>query len=264
MLTAEPATSSLENPAAIAVVERESMSLYERVRTLAVQDQETYDLSVELYKTALALEKEVHRVHDPVCTHWDKIHADACALRKKDLDKTIEAKKLAKHKGDTWSMEQERIRQENERRIQEEARKKAEEEARILREAQEAERRRLAKQEEEERIRLAAEAEDYGATHEQVTEILETPIARIEPVPYIAPAEIKHVAPPTFNKAPGFSARWAYSGKQVNFHTLVKAAAENPYFMQFLQPNESAINAQARSAKDLFQLPGYTLEKRRV
>lgn len=249
---------------AIRSVSQESLSLYGKVRALVVVDQETHDLAVDLYKAALAVEKAVHAAHDPVCTHWDKLHAEACANRKRDLDKTIEAKKLAKFKGDAWEMEQERIRLEAERKLQEEARRKAEEEARIAREAAEAERKRLAAEEEAQRLRLAEEAEQAGATSEQVTEILTTPLAMPEVEEYIPEPVIMPTVAPMFQKSAGFAPRWNYSSKVVNLAELVKAAANQPHFLQYLQPNESAINALARASKDAFSLPGCQLEKRRV
>lgn len=256
--------NKIEDEAAIAKVSNESVSLYDKVKTLVVKDQESYDLSVNFYKAALAVEKAVHAAHDGVCEHWNRLWKQATENRKADLDKVTEAKKLAKSKGDSWAMEQERLRLEAERKAQEEARRIQAEQERIAREAAEAERKRLEAIEEEERLRLAAEAEASGATKEQVTEILEAPLYIPEPEPYIPPPVVMPTIAPSFQKAAGFAPRWNYSGKQVNFSELVKSAAANPHFMQYLEPNESAINALARASKDAFSLPGYVLDKKRV
>jgi len=247
-----------EEETAIAKATQDSVSLLGQVQALVVTDQQTHDLAVDLYKASLSLEKAVHGAHDPVCDHWHKLWKGACANRQVDLDKVVEAKKLAKDKYDTWELEQERIRQEEERRKQEEALRKQ-------RETEEAERQRLAKLEEEERLRLAANAEELGATAEQVNDILEGPISIPEVEAYVPPEPppLPTVAP-TFKKAAGVSARWAYSVRVTDLIALIKAAAVSPHLAGFLQPNESALNAIARSQKDAFSLPGCTLEKRRV
>jgi hypothetical protein len=255
----------VQEETAIAKVSHESMTIYDKAKVLIVSDQLTYNLATELYKAALDIEKQVHAAHDPVCEHWHKLHKQATTNRDADLSKVVEAKKLFKSKAAAWQDEQERIRREEERRLQEEARRKAEEEARIAREAAEAERKRLAAIEEEERLRLAAEAEAQGATQEQVTEILETPLAIPEPEPFFVqePTPLPTVAP-TYQKAAGFSVRMNYSAVVVDINELIRAAATNKHFAQYLIPNQSAINALAKATKDAFSLPGCALKKERV
>lgn len=256
---------SQENQA-IAKTSRDSVTLYDKVIALVVKDQATYDFSVELYQSSLALEKAVHEAHDPVCDHWFALHKQATSNRKADLDKVIEAKKLAKSKGDTWFLEQERIRQEEERRLQEEARRKAEEEARIAREAAEAERKRLEAQEEEDRLRLAQQAEQEGASADEVQAILDTPL----PIPEVIPEPVSPepaVLPtlaPTAQKSAAMVGRWNYKGVVANLAQLVQAAAKDAHYLQYLQANQQAIDALARGAKDNFSLPGCKLDKRRV
>jgi hypothetical protein len=249
---------------AIAKVKQESLSILDRAKALIVKDQASYNLATELYKAALAVEKAADDAHDPVVSHWHELHKSAVAAKKSDKDLATQAKTIAKSKASAWQDEQERIRLAEERRLQEEARKKAEEEARILREAQESERKRLAAIEEEERLRLALEAKQFGATEEQVTEILDVPIHIPEPEPIIAAPVVMPTVAPTFEKASGFTVRWSYSAKIVNLAELVRAAATNPHFMQYIQAQEQAINALARASKEAFSLPGCSLEKRRV
>lgn len=251
---------------ALAKVSQESGSIYDQVKTLVVNDQKSYDLASRLYDIALELEKQVHAAHDPVCDHWHELHSKACASRKADLDKVVDAKKLAKSKAATWADEQERIRLAEEQHLQEKERKRQEEAARIAREAEVAERKRLAVIEEEERLKLAAEAEASGATTEQVTEILETPLPIPEPeVAYVAPATpVTPTVAPTFKKAARVSGRWNYSANFLVIKELVKAAASNDFFLQYLQFNEMTINALARASKDEFKLPGCSLKKVRV
>ncbi len=250
---------------AIAKASQDSVSIYGQVQSLTVTDQQSYNLMVDLNKAAREIEKAVHAAHDPVCDHWNKMHKDATAARDRDLGKVVEAKRLSKSKYDAWEMEQERIRLAEERRLQEEARRKAEEEARIAREAAEAERKLLAAIEEEERLRLAQEAEQSGATKEQVTEILEAPLYVPEPEPIIAAPVVMPTVAPTFQKAAGVAARWNYSAIGVNILETIRAAAANPAaYAECLTWNQKAINGKATSQKDAFNVPGCKLDKRRV
>lgn len=250
---------------ALAKVAQESVSILDRVKALIVKDQETYNLATDLYKAALAVEKAADEAHDPVISHWHGLHKAAVAAKKSDKDLATQAKTIAKQKAAAWQDEQERIRLEEERRLQEEARRKAEEEARIAREAAEAEAKRQREAEEAERIRLAEEAEKAGATADQITEILDKPLSEPEPIPDFTPAPVvMPTVAPTFQKASGFTVRYAYSAKFLNLSALIQAAAVNTHFAQYLEFNEKAINALARSSQDNFSLPGCALDKRRV
>lgn len=255
----------MEEETAIAAVSKESVSIYNQVQALQVVDQRTHDIMHGLYEASKAIEKAVHEAHDPVCEHWHKMHKQATAAREADLGKVTIAKKESRRRVDAWEMEQERLRLEAERKAQEEARRIAEEQARIAREAAEAERRRIEAEEEAERLRLAEDAEASGATAEEVTEILATPLYEapvIVPEP-VAPVVMPTVAP-TFQKAAGFAARWNYSANMNSVKEMAKAAAANDHFLQYLQFNEKAVNALARATKDAFSLPGCTLKKERV
>lgn len=251
---------------AIVKAQRESVNLYDQVKELTVTDQGSHDLMVDLYKAAAAMEKSLNEAHGPVCDFWYRKWKRATDDRKNDLDKVVEAKKLAKQKYDSWEMEQKRLDEERERKIQEEARRKAEEAARIAREAAEAERKRLEAQEQEDRLRLAEQAKSEGANDEEVNAILDTPLPIPEPViaiPEPEPVVLPTVAP-SFAKASGVAARWNYSAVCTDLSALVKAAAANPFFLQYIEPNVKAINGLAKTSKDAFQLAGCSLKKERV
>jgi hypothetical protein len=248
-------------------VETKSIALRDQAKAIVVRDQETHDAAAELYLGLSALEKEINAVHDPAISAAHASHKAALAAKAKSADPVAEAKKIIKPKITAWEDEQERIRQELERKAREEAQRKADEEARIAREAAEAEYRRLAAIEEEERLRLAAEAERAGATEEQVAEILETPITTElnEPlIPYIPPPVIMPTIAPIFKKTAGFTSRVAYSAEVVDLNELIRVAAGNRFFAQYLQVNQTAINNLARASKEAFTLPGCRLIKERV
>lgn len=257
-------TEQIKEETAIMKVSRQAVGLCDQVTALIVCDQKSYTSATDLYKALIAMEKEIEETHKKVIENWYKKHKEAVADRDKDLKPVVAAKILVKSKAADYQDEQERIRREAERKAQEEARRIAEEQARIAREAAEAERKRLAAIEEEERLRLAAEAEASGATQEQVTEILDAPMPIPEPEVFIPEPVIVPTVAPTYEKAAGFSVRWKYSARVVNITELIKAASTNSYLAGYLQVNEGAVNALARSQKDAFRLPGCELRKERV
>lgn len=250
---------------AIIKVKRESISILDRAKALIVNDQQSYNLATDLYKAALAVEKAADAAHDPVIAHWHDLHKTACANKRADKDLATQAKVLAKSKAAKWQDEQEQIRLAEERLLQEIARKQAEEAARVAREAAEAESKRLREQEEAERLRIAEEAERMGATKEEVTEILETPLMEIAPEPIPEPVYVPPpTVAPTYVKAQGFTVRWNYSAQCTDMMALIKAAAVNPVLAMYLAPNGKMLNQVARSQKEAFKVPGCELKKERV
>lgn len=246
-------------------VQTKALSLRDRAVSIIVKDQETHDVAAELYLGLTALEKEINAVHDPAISASHAAHKAALAAKAKSADPVAEAKKIIKPKIMDWEAEQERIRQELERKAREEAQRKADEEARIAREAAEAEARRIAAEDEAARLALAQQAEESGATAEQVNEILETPVLDVpEPAPYVAPQIVMPTVAPTYKKTAGFTSRTAYSAEVANLNELIKAAAGNPFFAQYLEVNQTAINNLARASKEAFSLPGCRLIKQRV
>ena len=213
---------------AVVQVETKALSLRDQARAIIVKDQVAHDAATELYLGLSALEKEINAVHDPAISAAHAAHKAALAAKGKSADPVAEAKKIIKPKITAWEQEQERIRQELERKAREEA----------------------AKREEEARLALAVEAEKMEAPPEVVEQILATPLPT--PAPVVAP---------TFQKTKGFTSRPNYSCSVVNLQELVKAAAANPNLLCYLQPNEVALGALARSMKDAFTLPGCKLIK---
>jgi hypothetical protein len=259
-------TKAVKTETALLAVQRQSATICQQVNALVVRDQTSYSQAVELYQALLKLEKEIKATHEPVIQNWYGKHKAAVADRDKDLVPVQSAKTLAKGKASTWQAEQDRIRAEAERQARIRAEAEAREAQRIAREAAEAEAKRLADLAEAERLRQAEEAEAAGASVEQITEILDAPIAapKAEDV-YVPPQEtvIPTIAR-TYEKPKGFSTRVVYSANLINKMELIKAAAANPFFSQYLDWNESAINKLASASKEAFSLPGCSLSKRNV
>jgi hypothetical protein len=52
-----------------------------------------------------------------------------------------------------------------------------------------------------------------------------------------------------------------YSAELTSLAVLVKAAAADARLLPFLQANMTAVNAAARSQKEMFNVPGFRLKK---
>ena len=69
-------------------------------------------------------------------------------------------------------------------------------------------------------------------------------------------------AEPTFFKRADVLTVTTYTAEVSDFAVLVKAAAQNPVLLGYLEPNMVALNASARSQKDLLNIPGVKLLSR--
>lgn len=118
---------------------------------------------------------------------------------------------------------------------------------------EQAERDRLAREEaqkqaQEDLLQQAIDAEERG---EDADEVLAQPV-------YAVPVVTQVQSQP---KIAGKVSKTTYSARVTNLMLLVKAVAEGKAPIQSLQPDESFINAQARSFKDGFSIPGCELQK---
>jgi hypothetical protein len=66
------------------------------------------------------------------------------------------------------------------------------------------------------------------------------------------------IAPPTLEKMPGGSVSKLYRGRVDNLMELVKAVAEGKASIEYLAPNEAALNNEARARKSTMDIPGVT------
>lgn len=121
----------------------------------------------------------------------------------------------------------------------------------ITRFAQEEERKRLAleaklrDQQAREQARLeerARKAEEAG-NEAKAEEIL----SRIPAVPVVVAGSVR---------PEGIGMRTTWKAEVVDFHALVKAAAEDPTYLAYLKPDEQALNAAARALKKAGRVAG--------
>jgi len=216
---------------AIEQVQTGVMSLTEQVHSIQVIDQQTFDYASDLLNAVVKrLRRQIAEHHDPLIksahTNW-KMNIEA----KQRLDAPLDgAERMLKDKIGAWLRVQEQIRQAIQRTLEADAQKKAE----------------------EEQLARAASLITQGAEQEVVEAELEKPVV----VEQVARAE------PTFFKRPDVGTVTTYSAEVFDFAALVKAAAQNPMLMGYLEPNMVALNAAARSQKDLMSVPGVKLLSR--
>lgn len=199
-----------------------------KAEALVVDTDAAYEAAAEFLKDCKALQKEiVSTLKDPI-EKANAAHKALTKMRKDHLAPLEQAERLVKGKMGAFVEAQERQAREEERRRQEEARKA----------------------EEERRLQEAAEAEARGDTAEAEA-IVDAPI--VPPPPAPAPAK---------PKAEGVSTVKRYSAEVVDIRTLVNAAAQNEHLLQYLLPNEKALNALARSVGESMNVPGVRVKVR--
>ena len=198
----------------------------EEATNLTIVDQQTYDSAAGLNLELARLEKEIKEGYREIKEATDKAHKTAVATEKRYLDPVQRARQLVSQKIGTWDREQREIQQRLEREAQEAARKTAE--------------------------RLAAETakalEKQGASKETVERVRANP----EPLPAA-------VVPQTYEKSKKVSVVDAYSCDCFDLFDLAKAIVNGEVSLEYIQPNQSALDTRARSDKTTFSLPGCRL-----
>jgi len=201
--------------------EQTGLTVRDEAQAIQIIDQASYDLAAEKFRAAAALEKQILDYHAPLKQKAHEAHKAICTAENTLLTPVRQAKQALSRSIGEWDAEQDRIRLAEQRRLEEEARRRAEEEA----------------------LANAVEVELSGGDVDEVETVLSSPLA----MPKIQAA-------PTYQKS--VSTRENWSAEVVSLHALVKAAAANPAYLCYLQANESALGAAARSQKKLFSVPG--------
>ena len=205
-------------------LKQEALTVVQRATLVKITDQTSYDsaavLLTECIKPMRARWKEYwETLREPAYRAYQGI-----MTKFNDGDKPLEqAERVVKQAISAWDIEQERIRQELQRKAQEEA-EDAEAEA---------------------RLRAAIVAEQSGASEQEVTAIVETPVMVVAP-----PVE------PVYVKASGISRRANWKAKVVDFKALVKAVAAGKVPLEYLLPNDAALNARAKADKGTLNIAG--------
>jgi hypothetical protein len=224
----------VDNPRVVQVTEQ-AMTWPEKARALAVTDQASYELAANTLKGIKALRSEVDAAFDPIVKSAFDAHKTAVAQKRKAEAPLTEAESIIKRSLSDYSIEQERLRQEEQRKRDEIARR--EEEDRRLAEAA------LMEREGQEFGDAALVAEAHALIEQPVTAVTAAPLPKAIPT------------------VQGISHRMTYSAEVTSLAALVKHIAQYPNLLPLLKVDQTALNAQARSLKESLSLPGVRLVK---
>ncbi len=205
-------------------IKQEALTVVEQAKIVKITDQESYDVACTL------LLEQIKPFRKRWLEYWSAVKNPAWAayqaIQKKftEGDKPLEeAERQVKLEISRWDAEQEKIRQELQRKAEQEARQA----------------------EEEERLRLATMAEESGATEEEVSAIVDTPVTAVAP-----PVER------TYQKASGIATRENWKAKVTDVKKLCVAIAKGTVPPNYVLPNESVLNARAKADKGTLNIPG--------
>lgn len=213
-------------------LKQEALTVVQQAALVKIVDQQTYDSAASLLLEQIIPFRK--RWED----YWETLRVPAYSAYQAVLSKFNEGDKPAeqaerqvKSAIRQWDDEQERIRQAEQRKAQEEAEH----------------------QEREERLAAAVVAEQSGAAKEQVNAILEAPVAVVA-----APVQ------PTYAKASGVSGRDNWKCVVTNLKDLCKAIGAGKVPVNYVEPNDSVLNARARADQDTMNIPGCMAKNERI
>lgn len=146
-------------------VEQKSLTIIEQAKAIKVYDADSYILAGNMFKSLSDMLKEIDAAFDENISMWNKGHKAAVAKKKNYYEPVDTGRRAVKKLMSDYDLEQERIRQAEQRRLEEIARK----------------------EEEERRLQEAILAEESGQK-EEAQAILEEPV-------YVAPVVVAKTTP---------------------------------------------------------------------
>lgn len=188
---------------------------------LEITDESTADRASRCLVTVKELQSQADESFDPIIKKAYEAHREAIAQKKRIVEPLEQATATLKTKLGSWLEEERRRIEDEQRRLQAEADHRAAEQ----REAE------------------IEEAEVSGATTEEIEVLAQAPLA-VAPVLRTVP------------KLNGVSARQLWLAQVTDLQALVKFIAQNPQYLNLVQPNTTAINALARTLRSAAQIPG--------
>jgi hypothetical protein len=201
----------------------------EQARALTIADASGYARARELLLDIKALQHEVDAAFDPIITDANRAHKTACAQKRQAEAPLVEAETILKRGMSAYHVEQERLRQVEQRRLEEEAR--IAEEARRLEEA------------------AALELEGHRTDNAELVADAHALIAQ----PITAPPVL---AAKTTPKIAGISHRENWGATLLSLRALIRFVAAHPEYENLLSYNVAAGNALARSLKTNLKVDG--------
>lgn len=210
-------------------VTAEALAWPERARSLQVSDAATYTAAAETLQAIKALRGRIAETFDPHIKRAHEAHRALCREKNDAEAPLLEAETIIKRTLADYNAEQERLRREEERRLQE-----------------------IARQEEEARRLEAAAALEREAVATDSPELLYEAIQTLETPQPVAPVAL----PKTTPKVSGIVHRESWSARVISPIALIRFVAQHPEHINLLTPNQTALNALARSMKQNLKIDG--------
>lgn len=205
-------------------LKQEALTVVQHSQSIAIIDQLTYnEASSLLLEQIIPFRKKWSDYWAPLRkAAWD--NHKAVMQKYNDGDAPAEqAERIVKIKLRIWDEQQ--------RKIEEESQRKAQEAAEAL--------------EREERLKAAVIAEQSGASNDEVTDIMDAPVAVVA-----APVA------PAYQRALGISQRKHWTARCTDIKKLCLAVAKGQVSPEYVLPNMTALNARAKADKQTMNIPG--------
>ena len=220
----------------IEVVKAEVLPIPQQAQMIVVKDQGSLSKANEFFLVIRGLRKKIADTFDPIISKAHAAHKEALSQKSQIEAPLVVAEKWLNGQVTTYHQEQEKKRREEEELSRQKAIK------------EEMERR---KKEEDERLTQAAELEAAGATEEAEALIAETVEEIEKPLEvYVPPPETPRV------KLEGATVKTFWSAEITDLKSLCRAVADGKCPIAYIEPNMTALNAQARSLKKEMNIPG--------
>lgn len=194
----------------------------DQAKAIAIIDDASLQRGNELLLTVKDIRKKIAETFDPIISKAFQAHRAAVGAKKDAEAPLVEAEGILKPSIARYVAERERKRREKEERQRKEAERIAQEQA----------------------LAAAVEAEEAGASEQEVQAIVEAPV-------YVSPP----VTPPA-PKLSGVSIRKVVKFEVMDLRALVKAVAAGQVPIEAIQANTTVIGAQARSLRTSLRWPG--------
>lgn len=210
-------------------VKAEALAWPARAKALKVTDSASYTAAAETLQGIKALRGRIADTFDPHIKRAHEAHRALCKEKNDAEAPLLEAESLIKRTLSDYSVEQERLRREEQRRLEEQAR-----------------------QEEETRRLEAAAALEREAVATDSAELLDEAMQTLETPQPVAPVFVPKATP----RVSGIVHRDSWSARVVSPIALIRFVAQHPEHLNLLTPNHTALNALARSMKQHLQIDG--------
>jgi hypothetical protein len=218
----EGAQESVKKEDVKELVKREATDWSVHATALAIVDHGSYQRAVELGQAGVTIEDRIKKTFGPLKTDAYALHKKLCDMEKSFLEPVQRGLDYLRKAARTWKDEQDRIAAERQRQAEEAARK-ASEEAKLL---------------------LAVQAEQAGASVEEVEATLNMELN--------VPAPVLPAAP----KVEGVTSSGRWKAEVIDIRTLCRAVADGKVMAELVQPNMTLLNKLVTQSKSAFNIPG--------